>query len=231
MKVEKIYISGRECFLYQQTKAEYLLVQPVDEHDSSLIDKEVDILCQQTTKPFNLVTFRINDWNKELTPWTAPPVFGREPFGEGATETLGYVTNELLPFLNSRGMNARRMLLGGYSLAGLFALWTGYQTDIFEGVVAASPSVWYPGWIDKATDNRPLTQCVYLSLGDKEEKTKNPVMAQIGNTIRKQHKLLLAQAVNTILEWNPGNHFVDFEKRMAKGFAWHRRFEYEDDDE
>ena len=110
MKVEKIDISGRECFLYQQTKADYLLVQPVDEHDSSLIDKEVDILCQQTTKPFNLVTFRIKDWNKELTPWPAPPVFGREPFGEGATETLGYVMNELLPFLNSRGKDARRML-------------------------------------------------------------------------------------------------------------------------
>jgi hypothetical protein len=45
-------------------------------------------------------------------------------------------------------------------------------------------------------------------------------MAQVGNAIRKQHELLLAQAVNTILEWNPGNHFVDFEKRMAKGFAW-----------
>ncbi len=26
--------------------------------------------------------------------------------------------------------------------------------------------------------------------------------------------------INTILEWNPGNHFVDSEKRTAKGFAW-----------
>ena len=61
---------------------------------------------------------------------------------------------------------------------------------------------------------------LYLSLGDKEEKTKNPVMAQVGNAIRKLNELLAEQIGNTILEWNPGNHFIDSEKRTAKGFAW-----------
>lgn len=55
---------------------------------------------------------------------------------------------------------------------------------------------------------------------DKEEKAKNHVMAQVGNAIRKQHELLNGQKVNTTLEWNAGNHFVDSEKRTAKGFAW-----------
>ncbi len=45
-------------------------------------------------------------------------------------------------------------------------------------------------------------------------------MAQVGNAIRKQEELLREQGVKTILEWNAGNHFVDSEKRMAKGFAW-----------
>ena len=48
----------------------------------------------------------------------------------------------------------------------------------------------------------------------------NPVMAKVGNDICKQYELLTKQGVNTILEWNAGNHFVDSEKRMAKGFAW-----------
>ena len=112
------------------------------------------------------------------------------------------------------------VILGGYSLAGLFALWASYQTDRFEGIVAASPSVWFPKWIEYATINKPLAKSIYLSLGDKEEKTKNPVMAQVGNAIRKQEELLKGQVEKTILEWNPGNHFVDSEKRMAKGFAW-----------
>ena len=34
-----------------------------------------------------------------------------------------------------------------------------------------------------------LSKSIYLSLGDKEEKAKNPVMAQVANVIRKQHIL------------------------------------------
>ena len=172
MKIETIDISGRECRLYLQTVAEYLLIQPVDEHDSSLLDKEVETISQLTGKPFTLVAFKVNNWNQELTPWTALPVFGKEPFGDGAEATLGYVTSLLLPYLQSHGIDARHVLFGGYSLAGLFALWAGYHTDNFEGIAAASPSVWYPGWIEQAADNKPLATSVYLSLGDKEEKTR-----------------------------------------------------------
>lgn len=80
--------------------------------------------------------------------------------------------------------------------------------------------MWYPLWIDYISRKRPLAKYVHLSLGDKEEKAKNPVMAQVGNAIRKQHGLLMEQKVNTILELNAGNHFVDSDKRTAKGFAW-----------
>ena len=114
----------------------------------------------------------------------------------------------------------KHVLLGGYSLAGLFSLWASYYTGIFQGIAAASPSVWFPKWIDYAMEHNPHAQSIYLSLGDKEEKAKSPVMAQVGNAIRRQHELLMEQEVNTILEWNAGNHFVDSEKRMAKGFAW-----------
>ena len=164
----------------------------------------------------------IEDWNQELTPWAAPAVFGKIPFGDGANNTLAFIIKQLLHSLTADGIyNASmKLLLGGYSLAGLFSLWSVYQTDMFDGIAAASPSVWFPRWTDYATENHPSVKSVYLSLGGKEEKTKNPVMAQVGNAIRKQHELLTMQGVSTILEWNAGNHFVDSEKRMAKGFAW-----------
>jgi xylulokinase len=142
------------------------------------------------------------------------------PFGNGAEKTLAFVTNQLLPKLLERGIDTEHCLLGGYSLAGLFALWASYQSDRFEGIAAASPSVWFPGWIAYATEYKPQADFVYLSLGDKEEKARNPLMAQVGNAIRKQKEILKEQGMNTILEWNAGNHFVDSEKRMAKGFAW-----------
>lgn len=63
---------------------------------------------------------------------------------------------------------------------------------------------------------------VYLSLGDKEEKAKNKIMSKVGINIRKQYELICKETneKTCILEWNPGNHFVDSEIRTAKGFAW-----------
>ena len=217
MTKKEYTLSDRTCFLYQDAEATHLLIQPIDEHDLEVLDQEVKAIKELSDKPFSLLAFMIKDWNQELTPWAAPPVFGKVPFGNGAGKTLGFITNQLLPEVQE---NIPHLILGGYSLAGLFALWAGYQTDRFEGIAAASPSVWYPQWIDYASENKPLAKSVYLSLGDKEEKAKNPVMAQVGNAIRKQHELLMEQEINTIFEWNAGNHFVDSDKRMAKGFAW-----------
>ena len=214
---KKYTLSDRTCYLYKDEAAKYLLIQPIDEHDLEVLDQEVEAIKELSDKPFSLVAFMIKDWNQELTPWVAPPVFGKTPFGDGAEKTLEFITSQLLPEVQE---NNPHLLLGGYSLAGLFALWAGYQTDLFEGIAAASPSVWYPQWIDFASENKPFAKSVYLSLGDKEEKAKNPIMAQVGNAIRKQHELLTGQEINTILEWNAGNHFVDSDKRMAKGFAW-----------
>ena len=223
MKHEKLIIDGRECWLFAHDKAEFLLVQPADEHDLSAMEQEVDLIAGATGKPFTLVTFKVNDWQSELTPWPAPPVFGKTPFGDGASGTLSFITFGLLPHLASTGTyrpDSMHCVLGGYSLAGLFALWCAYRTSAFRGIAAASPSVWYPNWIDFAQENTPLAQAVYLSLGDKEEKARNPLMAQVGSHIITQHRLLIQSHISTVLEWNPGNHFVDAEKRMTRGFAW-----------
>ena len=217
MNRQEYTLSDRTCFLYQDEAAKHLLIQPIDEHDLEVLDQEFKAIKELSDEPFSHVAFLIKDWNQELTPWGAPPVFGKTPYGDGAEKTLEFITSQLLPEVQE---DIPHLILGGYSLAGLFALWAGYQTDKFEGIAAASPSVWYPQWIDYASGNKPLAKSVYLSLGDKEEKAKNPVMAQVGNAIRKQHELLTEQEINTLLEWNAGNHFVDSDKRMAKGFAW-----------
>lgn len=212
-------IGGRECTLYTMDGAQALLLQPVDDHDRSLLDSEVALIRSLNTMPFNLVAFRINDWMSELTPWTAPPAFGSQPFGDGAEETLCYLEDILLPSLHDR-LGAMRNVLGGYSLAGLFALWSGYNSSLFDGIAAASPSVWYPQWTDYIVDRKFHSQALYLSLGDREARTKNPVMANVDDAIRLQHSLLSAQDVATTLEWNPGGHFVDPNKRIARAFAW-----------
>ena len=61
-------------------------------------------------------------------------------------------------------------------------------------------------------------ECVYLSLGDREERTKNPVMARVGDCIRELYALLHCDHAVT-LDWNPGNHFQQPEARTAKGLC------------
>lgn len=102
MKGTVVDISGRECRLYKDSNAEFLLVQPIDEHDLEVLDQEVEIIKKLSEKPFSLVAFMIKDWNKELTPWPAPPVFGKIPFGNGATDTLNFIVSQAVAFC-SRG--------------------------------------------------------------------------------------------------------------------------------
>ena len=223
MPPQTIQIEGRKCMAYMADQPELLLVQPVDYNDMEVLDNEVAIIESRTTKPFSLVTFEVKDWFGELTPWPAPAVFGNIPFGDGAENTLSFITDVLLPELRKRQIydeETMKSLIGGYSLAGFFVLWACYQSQMFHGVAAVSPSVWYPDWIRYAENHKPMSSSVYLSLGDKEEKARNPVMAQVGDCIRKQYELLADQGVNTILEWNKGNHFQHTGERTAKGFAW-----------
>ena len=223
MKKETILIADKTCIIYKSEQPEYLLIQPIDEHDLEALDNEVAVVQSLTNKSFTLVAFKIKDWQSELTPWKAPAVFGKIPFGDGAVATLSFIKDTLIPQLEQKQLfdkDKMQCVLGGYSLVGFFALWSSYQTELFNGIAAVSPSVWYPQWMEYAEINKPLATSVYLSLGDKEEKTKNPTMAQVGNCIRKQQELLTAQGVNAILEWNPGNHFQHSDKRTAKGLAW-----------
>ena len=116
--------------------------------------------------------------------------------------------------------SGERLFIGGYSLAGLFALWAGYQTDRFDGIAAASPSLWFPRFTEYMHENKIRADAVYLSLGDREERTKNPVMAQVGNAIRDAETILREGDIDCILEWNKGNHFKEPDLRTAKAFAW-----------
>ena len=207
-----------DIFTYGNPDAATQLVQMVDDHDLSLIEQEVEFIRELSGgQDFGLKAVKVNDWNKDLPPWPAPAVFGNEDFGEGAAETLAFLLNNVVPAGKAPGA---KTFIGGYSLAGLFALWAGFQTDRFDGIAAASPSIWFPGFVEYMRGNKMRPRAVYLSLGDREERTRNPVMSQVGNAIRQGCDVLQAAGVECVLEWNKGNHFKDADLRTAKAFAW-----------
>ena len=202
-----------KTYEFGNADADIVLIQPVDDHDLEGIENEFAAIASSCGRDVRLIAVRIDDWNSDLSPWEAPAVFGKENFGSGASETLG----ELLKLCRDK---SRSYYIGGYSLAGLFAIWAVYQTDVFRGAAAASPSMWFPGFAEYMKKNEIKTDTVYLSLGDREEKARNPIMATVGDRIREAHVLLKERGVNCILEWNEGNHFRDADLRTAKAFAW-----------
>lgn len=198
--------------IYGDPGADILLLQPTDDHEMALMEREVSLIREFSGRDFCLKAVPVNSWNLDLSPWKFPAVFGKEDFGGGAPEFL----RSLLP----EAAGHREVILGGYSLAGLFSLWAGTQTDRFRGIAAASPSVWFPGFTEYLKDRPAQTDHIYLSLGDREERTRNPVMARVGDAIRECETVFREQGIHCTLCWNKGNHFKEPEVRTAKAFAW-----------
>mgnify|MGYP003106259861 FL=1 len=193
-------------------KSDNVLIQPVGKHELPWIENEVREIHRLTSADFKYIAVEIDDWNDDLSPWKAQAVFKDDDFGGGAVKTL----EKILTLCSDK----KKYYIGGYSLAGLFSLWAAYQTDIFTGIAAVSPSVWFPGFIDYMREHEIKSKTVYLSLGDREEKTRNPVMAQVGNCIRSGYDWLKECGVDCTLEWNSGNHYREPDMRTAKAFAW-----------
>ena len=221
MTAQTMQIGNRPCRIYGGANAEYLLLQMTGEHELQSMGNEVAAI-EQSSRNFLFAAIPVESWNDALSPWEAPAVWGKQGFSGNAADTLSFLTEQVIPTLKQqfRLPEDVKIILGGYSLAGLFALWASTQTDLFYGIAAASPSVWFPGWMEFEQQHPIQAQRVYLSLGDKEEHTKSAVMAAVGDNIRTLHSQLTARGVDCTLEWNSGGHFKDADLRTAKAFRW-----------
>ena len=192
-----------------------------DRNESSqILWKEYHALSQD---PFSLVSVSGADWDRDLTPWPAGNIFsGRDHFDGKADDYLALIEQEAIPYAMEICPESRGKIIAGYSLAGLFALYAGSVCDCFDGYVCASGSVWYPGYLDYALSHpflkKPLG--VYLSLGNRETKTRNVYMQKTEDIMRTLAEHYRQENTDCVFELNPGNHFQDAEKRLAKGIAW-----------
>ena len=221
MTAQTMQIRNRPCRIYGADCAEYLLLQMTDEHELQSMESEVTAIAQ-SAHHFLFAAIPVESWNDALSPWEAPAIWEKQGFSGDATDTLRFLTEQVMPTLKQQFELSEnvKIIPGGYSLAGLFALWASTQTNLFYGVAAASPSVWFPGWMEFEQQHPTQTQHIYLSLGDNEEHTKNIVMAAVGDNIRTLHSRLTARGVDCTLEWNSGGHFKDADLRTAKAFQW-----------
>ncbi len=221
MQQIKKTIENRQVILYQSEEKDAPVVYSAmyEESGAELISECKRLKC----RPFHLVTISELQWNDDLSPWKSEPVFrGGESFGGNAADFTSLLTEQVIPFAeNLTGISSRR-IIAGYSMAGLYALYAPYVTDAFSDVICASGSVWYPNFVSYIETNKYIRQpdSVYLSLGDKESRTKNPYLSQTESCMEKLYQHFRQKNIPSVFEMNQGNHYKDAVLRHAKGIAW-----------
>ena len=217
----EMLIGGRPCLVHGSDRPEVALVQLTARHEDKSRPDMLALLDDTMPCRYVLVAVPLARWAASLMPWPDEAVSRDGEVGRHAADTLSYIEQELLPWLQGRH-GTLPCILGGYSLGGLFALWASCCSGRFAGIAAVSPSVWIKGWGSFARCHATRASVVYLSLGDREEHARNRRMAAVGDCIREQHALLAARlgAGRTVLQWNCGGHFDDEARRMARGFVW-----------
>ena len=177
-------------------------------------------ICEKLKHDITVVSVGVENWNLQLSPWRAPKSFrDGEDFGGGAGEYLAALTGTIPDFEEANALRPEKRVLCGYSLAGLCALYALYVTGMFTGAVSASGSTWFDGWPDFIAERKPLCGAarVYLSVGDKEAKTRNVRFAAVERNARITCDTINACGGQAVFELNEGNHFRDADLRLARG--------------
>ncbi len=217
-----ITAEGKNIYIYGNRESNApLVVVNTFQGDGSAV---YDALCNISGKRVNLAVISDINWNDEMSPWKCLPINKNDvPFTGGADGYLEKLTGIMIPAIKAELMNEPEfMVIAGYSLAGLFAVYSLYKTEIFSRAVSASGSMWFPDFKEYTENNifRVRPDKVYFSLGDKEARTRNDLLCKVEKNTNDIYEYYKNNGIETIFEMNPGNHFKDADVRLAKGIAW-----------
>ena len=181
--------------------------------------------CHKLNCPsFSLAAISNLDWNKDLSPWESPALYKKEEsFSGGADAYLLLLTEKIIPAIcDSIDTKPSYVALAGYSLAGLFSIYSAYNAGIFSRIASVSSSLWFPGFEEyvKSHEFVKMPDCMYLSLGDTESKAKNSVLSTVQDKTASLFELYKSNKIPVIFELNKGNHFTEPALRTAKGIKW-----------
>ncbi len=222
--MQSIIIDNKKCNIYAKSNKAPVFIYINESSIPIGISQIIESLetINKSSHNYILIEVFIDNWDANLSPWPLKEISNRDFKGNGP-QTLEWLINNIIPYINTNFKEHSQIFLAGYSLSGLFALWAQYETDFFDGIICCSGSLWFPRW-DKYIEKKVIKkECfVYLSLGGKEERTKNPLVSSVGENTRKELKSLKDNSFiqSAILEMNPGGHFSDTAMRVAKGIYW-----------
>ena len=211
---------------YNETKSKEVPIIILNTFNNEGID--VWEKCNELgTKEFILISISKMNWSDDLTPWQCPPLYKGDSKCQGfANKYLNEIENDFMPKIEeyiTKELNKKISYYGiaGYSLGGLFALYSGFKTDRFKRIACASGSLWYPKFSEYVKNNKLSNNIdkIYFSLGNKESKSKIEILSTVEDKTKEIYEQV-SKNINSIYEENEGNHFKDGELRMAKGIKW-----------
>jgi predicted alpha/beta superfamily hydrolase len=175
-------------------------------------------------RPFILVGIEGKDWNAPFSPWPEPKL-GKNlgPFAGGGPEFLKMLLTQVKPFADGEFRtlpDAEDTALAGYSLAGLLTLYALFNCAEFSRFACMSGSLWFPDFVNYAASHKVIAgnPRLFLSLGDKEKESRNPLMSKVDECTR--NALAALSPLNPHFESNPGGHFNEVPCRIANGIAY-----------
>ena len=183
---------------------------------------------EEIDKDYVLVSISNINWTKELSPWFSEKLYKTEDDFLGKAdeyiEELAYkIIPQIITFMKlNLDIDIEYFVLGGYSLAGLFAIYTLFKTMTFKRAFSASGSMWYPNFVEYVRENdmRIKPEKVYFSLGNKEAKTRNSTMSKVEEDTKEIVNILKDKDIDVVYEENEGNHFQEIIKRIVKAIKW-----------
>ncbi len=220
--MKEMIVEGKYVYLYgdRDEVAPLVIINTFQGNGSSIYSA----LCSMTDKKVNLAVISDINWDDEMSPWECPPLSKNDsPCTGGADEYLVNLTGTIITAIKKElAVEPEYIAIAGYSLAGLFAIYSLYKTDIFSRVVSASGSMWFPDFVEYASKNDFVRKPdrVYFSLGDKEAHTRNTLLSTVEDKTNEIYGHYKDSSIDTVFELNPGNHFKDADIRLAKGIAW-----------
>jgi hypothetical protein len=174
-----IYLPGG----YAQSKTAYPVVYLLDGDAHFLhVSGIVQFLSQVGKAPQMILVGILNtDRTRDLTPPTADDTAHAFPTSGGARNFLKFISEELVPYIDSHYRTTKYKILIGHSFGGLFAVHTLLtQPGAFDALISISPSLWWNN-NEELTSARKffksdgqLRKFFYMTMGEEGERMVGP---------------------------------------------------------
>lgn len=183
-------------------------------NDGELIEK-----LNLRTERAVLIGIYPNNRLSEYTPWPEPAIRPGAPnFGGQLYQYHQELTSEILPALTERyALDPAKLAYGGYSLGGLAAAMSLWETKVFSTVFSLCGSFWYPGVADFIEEHVPQNSSarVYIQNGIREGEGHNNRLSDAATYAQRVHAALRMTCKAKTMIDDYGHHDRQIERFYA----------------